>query len=440
MADTLSDYYGLGLPQQTQDQIPASNALSGNPISFPSLDAPLGGTTRSRGQKLMGAGGGADLSTKLGALGAMFTNKVPEFRQQMMQEREAESMLGVQELQKREMLDKSLAKDYFTAHAMAENGDYQGFMDLMEDRLRNERKLGLDTSSTLEIMQDAQGPDGLASVMPYLKSTVDASFAAGYLTPAEVSKPLDSYRPLTTTDMDYLEQQGIFLDRSKGYQVKNNGEISTIGGSGPVVDINNIGNVPAGYRLLTNPDGSVQMEVVEGGPVDREIRRQEEEDEAAETEEQNRQAVAAEGDAFTSDLIITDLGRIRRMVENQGLFTPVTGWRGNFASSIAGTPAFDVKELITGIGANIQFQALSDMREASKTGGALGSITENELRDLRATVGSLVQAQSKEQLLENMDRVERLYRNIMRKAMAYPEAEEYGLKYINVADPLGLFR
>ena len=64
MADTLSDYYGLGLPQQTQDQIPASNALSGNPISFPSLDAPLGGTTRSRGQKLMGMGGGADLPSR----------------------------------------------------------------------------------------------------------------------------------------------------------------------------------------------------------------------------------------------------------------------------------------------------------------------------------------------------------------------------------------
>tara|TARA_Y100000996_G_C22553057_1_gene654464 strand:- start:1858 stop:3330 length:1473 start_codon:yes stop_codon:yes gene_type:complete len=197
MADTLSDYYGLGLPQQTQDQIPASNALSGNPISFPSLDAPLGGTTRSRGQKLMGMGGGADLSTKLGALGAMFTNKVPEFRQQMMQEREAESMLGVQELQKREMLDKSLAKDYFTAYAMAENNDYQGFMELMEDRLQLERKLGLDTSSTLEIMQDAQGPDGMATVMPYLKSTIDASFAAGYLTPASVLQNVPaSYRAL----------------------------------------------------------------------------------------------------------------------------------------------------------------------------------------------------------------------------------------------------
>ena len=440
MADTLSDYYGLGLPQQTQDQIPASNALSGNPISFPSLDAPLGGSTRSRGQKLMGMGGGADLPTKLRALGAMFGNEVPEFRQQQMQEREAESRLGVQELQKREMLDKSLAKDYFTAYAMAENGDYQGFMDLMEDRLRNERKLGLDTSSTLEIMQDAQGPDGMTTVMPYLKSTLESAFAAGYLTPAEMSKPLDSYRPLTQTDMDYLEQQGIVLDRNKGYQVKNNGEISPIGGSGTSVDINNIGNVPAGYRLVTNPDGSVQMEVVEGGPVDREIRRQEEEDEAAETEEQNRQAVAAEGDAFTADLIITDLGRIRTKVENQGLFTPVTGWRGNFASSIEGTPAFDVKELINGIGANIQFQALEDMRKASKTGGALGSITENELRDLRSTVGSLVQAQSEEQLLENMDRVEDLYRKIMRKAMAYPEAEEYGLKYTNVADPLGLFR
>ena len=195
-SNTLAGYYGLN-----DQQAPAGNALSGNPInnpiSFPSLDAPLGGSTRSRGQKLMGVGGGADLSTKLGALGAMFTNKVPEFRQQMMQEREAESMLGVQELQKREMLDKSLAKDYFTAFAMAENGDYQGFMDLMEDRLRNERKLGLDTSSTLEIMQDAQGPDGLASVMPYLKSTIDASFAAGYLTPASVLQNVPaSYRAL----------------------------------------------------------------------------------------------------------------------------------------------------------------------------------------------------------------------------------------------------
>ena len=116
----------------------------------------------------MGVGGGADLPTKLRALGAMVGNKVPEFRQQQMQEREAESMLGVQELQKREMLDKSLAKDYFAAYAMAENNDYQGFMELMEDRLQLERKLGLDTSSTLEIMQDAQGPDGMATVMPYL--------------------------------------------------------------------------------------------------------------------------------------------------------------------------------------------------------------------------------------------------------------------------------
>ena len=187
------------------------NPLTGNPISFPSLDAPLGGTTRSRGQKLMGVGGGADLPTKLRALGAMVGNKVPEFRQQQMQEREAESMLGVQELQKREMLDKSLAKDYFTAYAMAENGDYQGFMALMEDRLRNERKLGLDTSSTLEIMQDAQGPDGMATVMPYLKSTLESAFAAGYLTPAEMSKPLDRFRMITREDRERARQAGIAL-------------------------------------------------------------------------------------------------------------------------------------------------------------------------------------------------------------------------------------
>ena len=222
-----------------QGPVVGDNPLTGNPISFPSLDAPLGGTTRSRGQKLMGVGGGADLPTKLRALGAMVGNKVPEFRQQMMQEREAESMLGVQELQKREMLDKSLAKDYFTAYAMAENNDYQGFMELMEDRLQLERKLGLDTSSTLEIMQDAQGPDGMATVMPYLKSTLESAFAAGYLTPAEMSKPLDRFVPLTNADMDYLEQQGVLLDRSKPYQREiNSNRIFPIGGAGTNITTN----------------------------------------------------------------------------------------------------------------------------------------------------------------------------------------------------------
>tara|TARA_B100000902_G_C27303065_1_gene913921 strand:- start:413 stop:1801 length:1389 start_codon:yes stop_codon:yes gene_type:complete len=255
-SNTLAGYYGLN-----DQQAPAGNALSGNlinnsidnPISFPSLDSPLGGSTRSRGQKLMGMGGGADLPTKLRALGAMFSNQVPEFRQQMMQENEAESRLAVQGLQKREMLDKSLAKDYFTAFAMAENNDYQGFMDLMEDRLQNERKLGLDTSSTLEIMQDAQGPDGMATVMPYLKSTLESAFAAGYLTPAEMSKPIDRFVPITNTDMDYLEQQGVVLDRSKPYQREiNSNRIFPIGGDG--TQIATTTNVAGASDFLTDEE------------------------------------------------------------------------------------------------------------------------------------------------------------------------------------------
>ena len=111
-SNTLAGYYGLN-----DQQAPAGNALSGNlinnsidnPISFPSLDSPLGGSTRSRGQKLMGMGGGADLPTKLRALGAMFSNQVPEFRQQMMQENEAESRLAVQLASGGELFWKNLA-------------------------------------------------------------------------------------------------------------------------------------------------------------------------------------------------------------------------------------------------------------------------------------------------------------------------------------------
>ena len=57
-----------------QGPVVGDNPLTGNPISFPSLDAPLGGTTRSRGQKLMGVGGRADLPTMLTALGALVGN------------------------------------------------------------------------------------------------------------------------------------------------------------------------------------------------------------------------------------------------------------------------------------------------------------------------------------------------------------------------------
>lgn len=158
------------------------NPLTGNPIGSPSLEAPLGGTTRSRGQKLMGVGGGADLSTKLRALGAMFSNKVPEFRQQMMQENQMQNAMEMQSLQRRDVIQQALMKDNLMALNFAKANDYTGLMELLKDRLSMEQNLGLSTESTLEMIADVDR-DGIQSIIPHLSSSYAQAIQLGILSP-----------------------------------------------------------------------------------------------------------------------------------------------------------------------------------------------------------------------------------------------------------------
>ena len=55
------------------------------------------------------------------------------------------------------------------------------------------------------------------------------------------------------------------------------------------------------------------------------------------------------------------------------------------------------------------------MREESPTGGALGQVSELELITLQATLGSLDMDQSEPQLLENLDRLSKIYQEMLDK-------------------------
>lgn len=82
-----------------------------------------------------------------------------------------------------------------------------------------------------------------------------------------------------------------------------------------------------------------------------------------------------------------------------------SGLIGKTASNIPGTAAFDLARNIDAIKANIGFNELQAMREASKTGGALGQVAVQELEFLQATLGSLDIGQSTVQLRENLSDV-----------------------------------
>ena len=92
------------------------------------------------------------------------------------------------------------------------------------------------------------------------------------------------------------------------------------------------------------------------------------------------------------------------------------GWSTGFASflsSIPGTEAQALKNNLATIKANIGFDKLQAMRDASPTGGALGQVSERELGFLQSVFGSLDQSQSAEELSYNIQLLQYVYNSII---------------------------
>jgi hypothetical protein len=110
-------------------------------------------------------------------------------------------------------------------------------------------------------------------------------------------------------------------------------------------------------------------------------------------------------------------------------FSKNTGFFGNIMQALPGTAAHDTAASINTIEAAIGFDRLQAMRDASPTGGALGQVSEMELRQLNASLGSLKQSSSKEQFAENLAAVKKHYMSAVAaiKAQQYEYARMNGL-------------
>jgi hypothetical protein len=109
-----------------------------------------------------------------------------------------------------------------------------------------------------------------------------------------------------------------------------------------------------------------------------------------------------------------------------------TGLSGALFGMIPGTKGFDQKATVETLQADAAFSALQRMRDASKTGGALGQVSERELDLLMSSVGNLTIGQSEEQFRNNL--VE--YINLRNEAMLniYDAFEaDYGTSAANEA-------
>lgn len=122
---------------------------------------------------------------------------------------------------------------------------------------------------------------------------------------------------------------------------------------------------------------------------------------------------------FSNREIKTNLVRntIKDALSDVGVTT--AGLGGAILGTVPGTAATDLQKKIETIKANIGFDELQSMRDASPTGGALGQVAVQELNFLQSTLGSLDRSQSPAELkkrLQQIDKVLEKYQKSRREA------------------------
>ncbi|BAQ84590.1 hypothetical protein [uncultured Mediterranean phage uvMED] len=93
---------------------------------------------------------------------------------------------------------------------------------------------------------------------------------------------------------------------------------------------------------------------------------------------------------------------------------------GSYLKSVPLTDAKSLDTLFTTIKANIGFDKLQAMREASPTGGALGQVSNQELSSLQSVFGNLDQSQDDEQLKYNLRMLQHVYNNVVHGVGNHP--------------------
>ncbi len=115
----------------------------------------------------------------------------------------------------------------------------------------------------------------------------------------------------------------------------------------------------------------------------------------------------------TADIVTDDISRLKTLISNESKsWLPVTGV-GSYLSGVRGTDAYNAEGLVTTIKANLGFDKLQAMREASPTGAALGPVSDFENTLLQSVMGNLDLGQDESQVVYNLDRINEIYKGII---------------------------
>lgn len=102
----------------------------------------------------------------------------------------------------------------------------------------------------------------------------------------------------------------------------------------------------------------------------------------------------------TADMTLQTINELLPQVSGD-----TTGWGAFFKGKLPGSDARSFAAQLDTLKGNIGFGALTAMREASKTGGALGQVSDREIKLLTSTLGALDQMQTAAQFTTQLNKI-----------------------------------
>ena len=245
-------------------------------------------------------------------------------------------------------------------------------------------------NKTVEYLRKNGYPEIAAMVEqnPAIASNVMSALLSKRLSPAETTGSMQNY--------EFLISQGLPKDQAierafgKGGSTFNLGPKTQISGD---------------YVIVEDPtaEAGVRFIPIKGSKADKEA--------AAAVE---RQVVTQQQAAQKEAVISKSVDFLVEKIDAGGLFNlPEAGIVGNVLGTLGiNQDAVDFKNELASIQANVAFDRLQQMREASKTGGALGAVSERELDLLMAAYGNIKQSTSPKKLKENLLYIEKIMTKI----------------------------
>lgn len=260
---------------------------------------------------------------------------------------------------RQQRVTRSLIQGAASIESLVDNNDDKAIELSLNNRIDRLNELGIDTSDTQRELQTFRdNPDIFKS---NIKNAVNFGERLGLLK----KKP----------------------ERSKGFTLGKGQQRFDAQGNIIAQGAKEEDKAPDGFRFTETGN----LEPIPGGKADFERK--------AGQEKINASIELAEA---KSKLVVTKVDEALALIDKE---LGVTGLTGKVTGLVAGTDAFSLRKNLATIQANLGFDSLQKMRDASPTGGALGQVSERELDLLISAVAALDIGLTKDVLVKNLNEV-----------------------------------